>query len=563
MKVKEPSANIINIKEYKKVKPVTPDTNQAQVSTPARITDFSLLRLNRPATLSQEEVRELINPNGNITPKQETKEEGTLTTSLKTKIVDFETLSSLFPNVKKSNERALIDFMLNEGFNLTYEQAQKALEQYKNDAIDAARVFDRVEKCKQEFEERIQDLDFSHFEKITSIYKKKDMREMIANYETPDSFIPSKKKDMREMIANYETPDSFIPSKKSSRVSKNIAKLYVEMLKKTLPDYDIEVQDDGTTDDTNNIIQVSVTKGSDYMMFFFEDFISTLKNKKIPDRIQYYFENPENDRYSWHYDGIEKTMSKINKIFHGAVGTVSKDFYDNGKPIFYIDTEMESGPTFYAYMEINKPKERVGKNIDDTGNMTQDEVKTVKDIISNDHEAEKFYREYGLQFVNSCIREGKFSLQTGEAMALLVEMGEYLSADGEISLDYIKELISHVEEKEKNYHIDDEVFGISHSFLTKELNSNENHHKVIFDIIDYVKAHPSERVFDFAENLADELFSFEEVESIMKMINSSTPKKQTLIIQKVNKLVRELDASGELKPETRLYDQLIHELHLD
>ena len=31
----------------------------------------------------------------------------------------------------------------------------------------------------------------------------------------------------------------------------------------------------------------------------------------------------------------------------------------------------------------------------------------------------------------------------------------------------------------------------------------------------------------------------------------------TKIIQKVNKLVRKLDQNGELKPETRFYDQLM------
>ena len=165
-------------------------------------------------------------------------------------------------------------------------------------------------------------------------------------------------------------------------------------------------------------------------------------------------------------------------------------------------------------------------------------------------------------FVNSCIKNDDFNLNLAAAKSLLLEMGQYFGSSGEISFDYVNELVNHVAEEENNYYIDESIFDVANSFVIKELNADEEHHNTVFKMLDYVKKHPTEKVFDFAENLADELFSFEEVDEILKMLDLSSPKKQNVIIQKVNKLVERFDASGELKPEIRIYEQLKHELHI-
>ena len=542
MKIEE--TNITSIKDYRKTKPKA-SNKEVKYTTPAKITEFKILRplsQQTSANMTKDEVQAILDPG--YDPKKANNNSSNSSGSNLGSIVDFETLSALFPNVKKTNETELVEFCLMEGYSLSYEQAKSAIEQYKQDAKDAKLVFKQVEDIKKEFEERIKDVDLSGLDKITSIYEKKDKR---------------------EMLANFETPDNFIPSKKSSRVTKNIAKLYVRELQEKLKDYEIEVVDTRSSDVTNDMVQVQITKDNYFMQLFFNDFLSTVKKGKMHPNVQIYIQTPESENFDWQYDGIDRILNKINKTFHGTVGSVSIDSYnEKGEAEFYIDVSMEAGPSYYAIVETMKaPQDKKTKEkLDDTTGLSEEEIKRTKDMISKSPDANKYYKQYGLIFVNSCIKNDTFNLNLAMAKSLLLETGQYFSSNGEIPFDYVNELTNYIAEEENDYYIDESIFDIANSFAIKELNANEEHHNTVFKMLDYAKKHPSEKVFDFAENLADNIFSFEEVDEILKMLDSSSTKKQNVIIQKVNKLVRDFDLSGDLKPEIRIFEQLKHELHI-
>ena len=123
-----------------------------------------------------------------------------------------------------------------------------------------------------------------------------------------------------------------------------------------------------------------------------------------------------------------------------------------------------------------------------------------------------------------------------------------------------KSIIKHIENEDHT--IDRNLFELANDFLISELNSKENHHKTIFAVLDYMKAHKSARVFDCLDNLADEdLFNFEEVDKIIKMLKDSTDKKQKVVIGKLNKLIRKYDENGDAEPDMRIFEQLMLELH--
>ena len=161
----EETSNITSIQDYRKSrkKNIVALPNQ---SVPAKIIDFKVASSLHPAIqqpIDKDEVRAILDPDSKTPAKHKTSSDKIQTTPISASTIDFNTLASLFPNIKKSKESELIEFFMFEGYNLTYEQATQAIKNYEEDAELAKPVFDRVNQIFKEFEERIKGLDLSKF----------------------------------------------------------------------------------------------------------------------------------------------------------------------------------------------------------------------------------------------------------------------------------------------------------------------------------------------------------------------------------------------------------------
>ncbi len=453
-------------------------------------------------------------------------------------IINFQLISSMYPNVSANNVEQLLNYCMKNGIKITKWQVKRAIENYVKDAEELKPVFKRAQSALDEFEDKISKIDFNSQGKIINIFKTKDR-----SNRKPDS--------------DWFFDD--IPSKESIQIQKNIAQSYIDILKKELPEYEIEIADDGTEDAWNYMMQISVQKGDNVLLFFYDDFISSIKKGKLEPNVNVILSTPDENDYYYIYEGQEEALSKVDKLNNEVVGIISKNCYnEQGKPYFYTDDMESSGPTYYALAEslkTNNLNQSTEVELDNVEGLDEELLNIIKNSIKKDILVERFYKKYGLGFILSCIRDGKFNMKVAQANAHLNETARYYSEDNSSSQTYINEIIYAIEDD--NHNINEYLLDIAQEFLSKELNLKQSHHRVVLDALSYIKNNYNAETVRFGENLSDEFFSFEEINLIIETLNSSNKEKQKNIISKINKLAIEYDVADEFKPPIRLYQALI------
>ena len=455
-------------------------------------------------------------------------------------VVDFNLMSSFYPNVSKRDENELYSYYKKEGYEITRLQVKTALAKYYKDAVELKPVFSRVDKFTDEFEDKISKLDFSSLKKITNIYKIKDE---IAKEQESDWFF------------------DYVPSRESRETMKNIAKMYIDILNKNFPEYEIEIADDGTDSPTNAMMQISIQKGDDVLLLFYEDFVESMQKGKLSSQFNMILSTPKENEHYYLYEGGEKLLDKVDKRNNETLGIIARDCYsENGRPTFYLDDCDASGPTYYALAEtiVNPVKKDNPIEPDDVEGLDEELKEHIKNSIKEDILVERFYNKYGLAFILSCIRNGEFNMKIAQNMAILKDTGNCYFKNG-ISQVYINNIISCIEDD--NCNIDEYLANIAQEFLSKESALNEDHHDTIFEVLTYIKNNLNFDTVMLGENLSDEFFRFNEVKIIMDMLNNSSKKEQKNIISKLNSLAKEYDMAKEFRPQMSLYQALIYELN--
>ena len=454
-------------------------------------------------------------------------------------VVDFNLMSSFYPNVSKRDERELYGYYKKEGYDITRFQVKTALAKYYKDAVELKPVFNRADKVIKEFEDKISKLDFSSIKNITNIYKIKDE---IAKEQESDWFF------------------DYVPSRESREIMKNIARMYIDIINKNHPEYEIEIADDGTDSPTNAMMQISIQKGDDVLLLFYEDFIESMQKGKLSQNTNIILSTPKENEYYYLYEGGEGLLDKVDKRNNETVGIIARDCYDeNDRPTFYLDDCDASGPTYYALAEtITKPEENNSIELDDVEGLDEELKEHIIKSIKEDILVERFYNKYGLAFILSCIRNGEFNMKIAQTMAILKDTGNcYLK--GGISQVYINDIVNSIEDD--NCNVDEYLSNIAQEFLSKELATGENHHDTIIEVLSYIKNNLNLDTLALGENLSDEFFSFNEVKMIIDLLNSSPKKDQKRIISKLNSLAKEYDVAKEYRPQMSLYQALIYELN--
>ena len=452
--------------------------------------------------------------------------------SFSNNIIDFNQFCSMRPNIFSKDARELYDFFIEGGYDFTLEQAKSAIAKYRADAVELKPQFERAQKALAEFESKIQKADFSSLASVVNIFGNQEVN-----------------------CDGQNLPyDDFTPQI-SMNIKRNMADMYAEILINNFPEYDIEIADINDYRSLNSMGQISVEKGDDTLLFFYGDFIESLQNGKLADNVNVMLSTPDNNGYFYLYESNEGLLSKVNKLNNEAVGIISKDAYsEDGQPIFYIDDCIASGPSYYALAETMIPEENDEEtDFDDSGDYDEEFLQTLKNLINDDVQIKRYYVEYGLDFVATCMKNGKFNTQIALASAYLIDTAKISAKNGQYSKTYINDIVDSI--KDKDGRIDANLLAIAQEFLSKEADSKDDYHEVILNALNYINQNRSYNAYIFGENLSDEFLSFEEINMVLNILKSYPKQTQKKLISKFNEMAVKYDVPEEQRPQTGLYKE--------